>query len=223
MYTIFQNMEVHCIYGIDYDSNIYVITGKNTTVIDCGTGLHNRYIHDKISEIVDLSEIKQIILTHEHYDHCGGIKYLFEQTNGKAKIFAHEKASDKIEKGESDFASMLGGSMPKMPVDIKLNDNEEILIGDEKFQILNTPGHTPGCICLYNEKNKVLISGDTIFAYGSFGRYDFPGGNIHDLKKSIQRLEKLDVLDIYPGHESIVKNDGNSHLKKSLENISSII
>ena len=216
-------MEIHCIYGIQYDSNIYLITGKNTTVIDCGTGLHSKYVTDKISEIIDLSEIKQIILTHEHYDHCGGVRALYASTDGKAKIFAHEKASDKIEKGESDFAEMLGGVMPKMPVDIRLKDKDEIQIGDDSFQVLNTPGHTPGCICLYNPKNKVLFSGDTVFAYGSFGRYDFPGGNIHDLKKSIQRLEKLDVLDIYPGHESIVENDGNEHLEKSLQNISSIV
>jgi len=216
-------MEIHYIYGIQYDSNIYIIKGKNATVIDCGTGLHSKYITDKISEIIDLSEIKQIILTHEHYDHCGGVRNLSNEINGKVKILAHEKASDKIEKGESDFAAMLGGVMPKMPVDIRLKDNDEIQIGDENFQVINTPGHTPGCICLYNDRNKVLFSGDTVFAYGSFGRYDFPGGNIHDLKKSIQRLEKLDVSNIYPGHESIVENDGNKHLKKSLQNISNIV
>lgn len=216
-------MKIHSIYGINYDSNIYVITGKKATVIDCGTGLHSKHVHDKISEIVDLSEIKQIILTHEHYDHCGGVRELFESTNGKAKIFAHEKASDKIQNGESDFAAMLGGVMPKMPVDIKLKDNDEIKIGDEDFKVLNTPGHTPGCICLYNAKHKVLISGDTIFAYGSFGRYDFPGGNVYELKESIKKLNKLDVSKIYPGHESIVENNGKEHLKKSLENISSIV
>ncbi len=215
-------MEVHCIYGIDYDSNIYVIKGEKTTIVDCGTGMHSKYLTDEISKITDFKDIKQIILTHEHYDHCGGVKDLFEKTNKNAKILAHEKAADKIENGESDFAKMLGGAMPKMPIDTRLKDNDEITIGDEKFQVLNTPGHTPGCICLYNSKNKVLISGDTIFAYGSFGRYDFPGGSIVELKKSIQRLEKLDVSDIYPGHESIVKNDGNNHLKKSLENISNI-
>ena len=216
-------MEIHCIYGIQYDSNIYLIKGKNTTLIDCGTGLHSEYIAEKISEITDLLKIKQIILTHEHYDHCGGVRKLSDETNSKAKILAHEKASDKIQNGESDFAAMLGGAMPKMPVDVKLKDKDEITIGDETFQILNTPGHTPGCICLYNVKNKVLISGDTVFAYGSFGRYDFPGGDVYQLKESIQRLKNLDVSDLYPGHESVVKDDGNKHIEKSLRNISSIV
>ena len=214
-------MKIHSIYGIDYDSNIYLIVGKNTTLIDCGTGLHNKYLTDKISQIVDLSDIKQIILTHEHYDHCGGVKALFESTN--ARILAHEKASDKIEKGESDFAAMLGGAMPKMPVNIRLKDNDKVTIGDDDFKVLNTPGHTPGCICLYNKEHKVLISGDTIFAYGSFGRYDFPGGDAYALKESIKKLNELDVSSIYPGHESIVENNGNEHIKKSLQNISSII
>jgi hydroxyacylglutathione hydrolase len=217
------DMKIHCIYGIGYDSNIYVITGEETTVIDCGTGLHSKHVAEKISNITKFSSIKQIILTHEHYDHCGGVKLLYELTNSKAKIFAHEKAADKIESGESDFAEMLGGVMPKMPVDNMLRENDELIIGDEYFRVLNTPGHTPGCICLYNPEKKILFSGDTVFAYGSFGRYDLAGGNPYDLKKSIQKLEKLDVLDIYPGHESIVENDGNDHLKKSLQNIDVII
>jgi glyoxylase-like metal-dependent hydrolase (beta-lactamase superfamily II) len=215
-------MRIHCIYGVDYDSNIFVTTGENATIIDCGTGLHSNYVIEKIKEIISLNEIKQIVLTHEHYDHCGGIRDLYNSSKYKLKIFAHEKASDKIEKGESDFARMLGGEMPKIPVDVKLKDNEKIKIGDEDFQVLHTPGHTPGCICLYNPEDKVLFSGDTVFAYGSFGRYDFPGGSIKDLKKSIKRLNELDVLDLYPGHESIVKNDGNKHIEKSLENISGI-
>jgi len=216
-------MEIHCIYGIQYDSNIYVITGKNNTIIDCGTGLNSRYVIDKIKEFVDLKEIKHIILTHEHYDHCGGVREIYDLLDGKAKIYAHEKASDKIERGDSDFARMLGGVMPKMPVNVKLKDKDEIKIGDEKFQVLNTPGHTPGCICLYDPKNKVLFSGDTVFAYGSFGRYDFPGGDAYELKESIERLTKLDVLDLYPGHESIVKDDGNKHIERSFRNISSIV
>ncbi len=215
-------MNIYYIPGIDYDSNIYIITGENNTIIDCGTGMHNKYIIDKINEIIDLKEIKQIILTHEHYDHCGGVKKLYEANDKKAKIISHEKASNKIENGKSDFARMLGGNMPKIPVDIKLKDNDEIKIGDKKFNVLHTPGHTPGCICLYEPSEKVLFSGDTLFAYGSFGRYDFPGGNLDELKKSIQRINKLDVSDMYPGHESIVKNDADKHIEKSLQNINSI-
>ena len=212
-------MKINCIYGHNFDSNIYLILGEETTIIDCGTGLYNSEVNSNIKNIVDPENIKQIILTHEHYDHCGGVKDIFNLTGKKAKVISHFNASEKIEKGESQFAKMLGGVMPKMPIDIKLNDGEEIQIGDEKFQVLHTPGHTPGCICLYHAFSKSLISGDTVFSNGSFGRYDFPGGNLQQLKNSINRLAGLDVENLYPGHESFIEGGGNSHLSLSLKNI----
>jgi len=211
-------MKIHCIYGISYDSNIFVIVGDNSTIIDCGTGLHSTYVEDKIKEIINPAKIKNIILTHEHYDHCGGIKKIYKFTNSKPKIYAHEKATDKIESGDSNFARMLGGEMPKMPVDVKLKEGDELKIGDDGFKVLHTPGHTPGCICLYNKKSKTLFSGDTVFANGSFGRYDFPGGDASQLRKSIERLSALDVANLYPGHETIVEGDANRHMRATLEN-----
>jgi glyoxylase-like metal-dependent hydrolase (beta-lactamase superfamily II) len=216
-------MKVQYIYGIEYDSNIYVISGKNPTIIDCGTGLHNQYVTDKIKEYINPAIVNQIILTHEHYDHCGGVRMIRDLTNGNARIFAHTYASNKIEAGESDFARMLGGEMPKMPVEVKLKEGDNILIGDENFMVLNTPGHTPGCICVYSKQSKTLFSGDTVFSYGYFGRYNFPGGGAKKLKQSIERLAKLDVKNLYPGHESIIEGDGRKHILKTLENVRYLI
>ena len=211
-------MKIHCIYGISYDSNIYVVIGEKPTIIDCGTGLHSEYVESRIKEIINPSKIKNIILTHEHYDHCGGVRRIHELTGKKARVFSHTNASKKIETGDSDFAKMLGGTMPKMPVDVKLEEGDSLEIGDEKFRILHTPGHTPGCICLYSERSKTLFSGDTVFAYGSFGRYDFPGGNSQQLRQSIERLATLDIINLYPGHDIIVEGDGNRHIKAALDN-----
>jgi glyoxylase-like metal-dependent hydrolase (beta-lactamase superfamily II) len=95
-------------------------------------------------------------------------------------------------------------------------------IGEEIFEVIHTPGHTPGGLCLYSKKSKSLFSGDTIFSYGSFGRYDFPEGDFVELKNSIERLAEFDVLNIYPGHEIVVEGDGNKHMKMSLQNIRSM-
>jgi glyoxylase-like metal-dependent hydrolase (beta-lactamase superfamily II) len=219
--VLFEYMHVHCIYGRNFDSNIYVITGEKTTIIDCGTGLNNEWVVREVKKLVDPVSIKQIIITHEHFDHCGGVRKLFELTESKAKIMAHKEASDKIERGESDFAKMLGGVMPKMPVDVKLKDGDTVIVGDEKFEVLHTPGHTPGSMCLYSKASKTLISGDTIFSGGWFGRYDFPSGDKHLLRQSIERLAKLDVVNLYPGHEPIVEGDGRKHMMMVLENIRS--
>ena len=216
-------MKINCIYGQNFDSNIYIIDGKIPTIIDCGTGLYHQNIFKKINEIIDINSIKQIIITHEHYDHCGGVKKIYEEIQVKPKILAHEKASNKIEKGESLFAQMLGGKMPKIHVDIKIKNEMNIQIGDNFYQVLYTPGHSPGSICLYDKKTKSLFSGDTIFSYGSFGRYDFPGGNLNLLKNSIEKLALLNIENLYPGHELFIEKKGNEHINMTLKNIRNIL
>lgn len=212
-------MKIEGVYGYNFDSNIYIVDGKIPTIIDCGTGLYHYEVIEKIKKIIDIKEIKQIILTHEHYDHCGGVKKLYDKIEKKPKVLAHFKTSEKIEKGISIFAQMLGGKMPKINIDIKIKNEDYINIGDESFKILLTPGHSPGSICLYNENEKSLVSGDTIFSYGSFGRYDLSGGSYNQLKKSIERLNFLDVENLYPGHDIFIEGEGNKHIKMAFENI----
>lgn len=211
-------MNINTIYGLNYDSNIYIIDGEKPSIIDTGTGLHHKRVISEISRFIDVTKIKQIILTHGHFDHTGGIKKLQKEIENPHEIIAHKNAAKKIENGDSEFASMLGTKFESVPVDIKLEDEDEIKIGNRIFRVLHTPGHTPGCICLYEKNSKSLISGDTVFSYGSFGRYDFTGGNLQELKKSIERLAKLDIENLYPGHEKIVEGNASRHVKKSYEN-----
>ena len=216
-------MDIFTIFGKNYDSNIYIIIGKIPTIIDTGTGLYSIEIKETIKEYIDLSKIKQIILTHEHFDHVGGTLDILKATNGNAEIFAHNNTLRKLEKGESSFARLLGGVMPKIHVDTALSDSENVIIGDEEFEVLHTPGHSPGSICFYCKKIKSLISGDTIFAHGDFGRYDLPGGDFSSLLKSIDRLTALDVKDLYPGHGPVVETVGKDHVLQSFRNIQSMV
>jgi hydroxyacylglutathione hydrolase len=212
-------MTIHLINGYNYDSNIFVITGKIPTIIDTGTGLYHNQVARSIQAIIDPFEIQQIILTHEHFDHCGGVKKIADLSKNNPSIIAHKIASKKIEQGESSFAQLLGGIMPHMPVDIKVQGGEKIPIGNHQYTCYHTPGHTPGCICLYCAENKTLFSGDTVFANGSFGRTDFPGGNTNQLIESIAMIATLDVENLFPGHESIVQGNGNAHIASSYQNI----
>jgi len=142
--------------------------------------------------------------------------------NGNAQILAHKNSVNNLEKGESSFARLLGGVMPKIHVDTALSDGEHIFLGDEEFNIMYTPGHSLGSICLYCKKSRSLISGDTIFAHGDFGRYDLPGGDFNALIKSIERLAALDVKYLYPGHGPIVEEYEKDHVLNSLRNIQSM-
>ena len=216
-------MDVFTIFGRNYDSNIFVVVGKNSTIIDTGTGFYSKDVINNIKEFMDPTKIKHIILTHEHYDHVGGTLDILKMTDGSAKIFAHKNAENKLKFGKSSFAEMIGGTMPKIKIDVKLFGGEQIIVGDEVFEVIHTPGHSRGSICLYSEKSKSLFCGDTIFANGDFGRYDLSGGEFDSLLKSIEILSSLNVENLYPGHGPIVKTHGKEHILRSLQNIRSLI
>jgi len=212
-------MSITAIPGKNYDSNIYIITGKNPTIIDTGTGFYSKEIGEVLKKILRPSTITQIILTHEHYDHVGGVNDFISLSQGNAKIFAHKETSEKLKSGKSSFAAMLGGSMPKVNVDIILNHGQQLLLGDEHYDVVYTPGHSTGSICLYSKTSHTLFSGDTIFAYGDYGRYDLPGGDFHELCSSIDHLASLTIRNLYPGHGDIIEGDGYTHIKKTFQNI----
>ncbi len=215
-------MDVFTILGREYDSNVYVVDGEIPTIIDTGTGFYSKMVIEKIQKIVPLSTIKQVLLTHEHYDHVGGTNDIVKATNGAARIFAHRGVVQKLRDGKSTFAEMLGGMMPKITVGVPLTDNQQLSLGDEPFQVLFTPGHSIGSLCFYSKTQNILFSGDTIFAHGGFGRYDFPGGDFNLLLQSIERLSNLNVGCLYPGHGPIVETDGAGHVFESLRNIRSL-
>ena len=124
---------------------------------------------------------RSIILTHHHFDHIGAVQDIAGQF--KIPIFIHKKERKYI-----DF-----------PEIIYLEESDEVKFGDEVLQVINTPGHTPGSLCLLGEK--VIFTGDTLFKDG-YGRTDFPGGSPDDMGKSLERLKKLikPGMTIFPGH-----------------------
>ncbi|MCK4714993.1 MAG: MBL fold metallo-hydrolase, partial [Candidatus Aenigmarchaeota archaeon] len=81
----------------------------------------------------------------------------------------------------------------------RLKEGDAVRADDMGFEVMHTPGHTPGSICLYDRKSKTLITGDTIFSDG-VGRTDMPGGNEEQLKESIDKLASLEVRRLLPGH-----------------------
>jgi hydroxyacylglutathione hydrolase len=216
-------MRVYVITGMEYDSNVYLVTGKVPSVIDTGTGFHSRTVLQKLQLFLPLLSIKQIILTHEHFDHVGGVPELLKATQENTAIVANQTVVEKLKEGKSSFAEMLGGTMPSITVTKPVSDNEHIIIGDDRFEILATPGHSIGSLCIYGKKSKWLFSGDTIFAQGGFGRYDFPGGNLEALHCSAERLAALDIQNLYPGHGPFVEDHGKNHVLKALYNIQSLI
>ncbi len=148
-------------------------------------------------------QIETIVLTHCHFDHIARVKEIAHMC--KAKVAIHTMDALGLIEDARSLSMNFGARSPGTVPDIKLKDGNTI--GD--FVVIHTPGHTPGCICLWSERDQVLISGDTVFADGYFGRYDFPGGSRTDLARSLERLSGLDVEGLYAGHGQSTEEGGS--------------
>lgn len=195
--------DVIVIDGMGYDSNVYVF---EDIIVDTGTGQHMDYILKSIKEAgLSVDDLSLIVNTHNHYDHIGGNHYL------DLDVAMHTIDAIALEEGDQDalLATMFGKPVEKMKVNQKLEEGDRI----HDFEVLLTPGHTSGSICLYD--GETLISGDTVFSGGGFGRVDL-GGDMGDMRKSLERLSKLEVKYLLPGHGPAVEN-GSRHVKLAYE------
>ena len=142
----------------------------------------------------------KLINTHCHIDHILGNKFVSNKWN--LDLFIN-KLDLEILKGAPSIAKMYGFEHYKPSPAPKhfLQHGETICFGNNKLEILSTPGHAPGHICLYNEEADILIAGDLIFK-GSVGRTDLPGGNHKTLMESIEFILKRlpEKTQVYCGH-----------------------
>ncbi|MEN6442331.1 MAG: MBL fold metallo-hydrolase [Methanoregula sp.] len=155
--------------------------------------------------------IDTIVLTHCHFDHTAHVKEIAHMC--RAKVAIHKDDASGLIDDALSLSMHFGARSPGIVPDIILNDGD--MIGGLK--VLHTPGHTLGSCCLFSEPDKVLISGDTVFADGCFGRYDFPGGSRQALAKSLDQLGALDIEELYPGHGAPVERGGKRHIAAARE------
>ncbi|HNQ32290.1 MAG TPA: MBL fold metallo-hydrolase [Methanoculleus sp.] len=156
--------------------------------------------------------IDTIVLTHAHYDHTAHVKEI-ARLCGDAAVCIHEADAPGLVNDTRSLAMIFGARSPGIAPDVLLSDGDPV----GSLRVIHTPGHTPGGICLYDPAAKVLFSGDTVFAGGSFGRYDFPGGDRKALIASIERLAALDVEGLYPGHGEPAPTGGGRHIAAARE------
>jgi glyoxylase-like metal-dependent hydrolase (beta-lactamase superfamily II) len=173
---------------MDFDSNMYLLTGEEPVLVDTGTGMHHRDVMNWLSYIVKHNKVRRIVLTHRHYDHCGGAHALARELG--AEVFIHKEDARAVREGDphETLASMF-----------ELNDGEVFSTGDSDFEVIFTPGHTAGSISLWEDRRRILIPGDTVFV-GGVGRWDLPSGNFEQLVSSVKKLLSLAPQELYPGH-----------------------
>jgi len=210
-------------------SYVYLVVGEKLAFID--TGLP-QYFEDIKKYVADwghrFQDVCFIINTHVHDDHVACNKALKDLC--RAKVAIHELDAKYIE-NPSDFLEDTFKHVPpsedyarevrswKGNVDVFLKDGDKIELGSVTLEVVHTPGHTQGSICLYDRERKVLFSGDALQGTTAFVKEFGPVTglykNLDAYIRSIQRLLDLDIDLILPGHPDLIKN---SNVRKELEN-----
>ena len=180
-------LQIHTLPLGDYQTNCYILHqegNRDCVVID--PGYEPEIILSYLSE--KGLTLQAILLTHGHFDHVGAVRELAAQTDCRVYINPKDLSMPPmLTAGPLYYTNTYG-------------EGDRLDIAGLSFRVLETPGHTPGSVCLITENN--IFSGDTLFR-GSCGRTDLPGGDYRAMKESLKRLAALrEDYNVYPGHGS---------------------
>lgn len=179
----------------ELDTNCYIVWDDNriAMVVDPADDA------DKILSVIQSEKLSvaAVVLTHVHFDHLLAAEELCAATG--APLCIGKGDEDALSDPIRNLSGVFQMCAPvRLKTDKLLSDGDILKVGDLSFTVLETPGHTPGCICLMGEN--VLFAGDALF-YDSIGRVDFPGSDVPSMIASLRRLAALPAdMRLYSGH-----------------------
>ena len=196
-------LNIKCFTCNMLSENCYVVSDESgdCVIIDCGAF----YPEEGQAIVSYIREQKltprHLLCTHGHFDHCMGNGYIYKAFDLKPEV--HQDDDFLMEKMEQQTSEILGIkiNLNVPPVGRYLTDNDTITFGSHTWQILHTPGHTPGGIVFYDTAEHTAFSGDTLFRM-SIGRTDFERGSYEEMIASLRLLAQQLPADtiVYPGH-----------------------
>jgi glyoxylase-like metal-dependent hydrolase (beta-lactamase superfamily II) len=180
-----------------YSANSYLVLGSwnriedINTVIDVGTDAHVVGTIEQSATGVGKRPVEQVILTHNHFDHMGGLPAVIERYHPRVYAF-----------------------VPGEGVDVLLKDGQLMYVGDEFCQVIHTPGHSSDSICIYCPSQKSLFSGDVPLCIRT------PGSTYtQDFVDALERIARLDIRVIYSGHDAPIVAGAQEMIQMTLDNV----
>lgn len=214
-------LEVSAVVVGPIKTNCWVVSDPGTSeclVVDPGDR------PERILEALAGKQVRAILLTHRHDDHKGALPEVTAATG--APVMAHEldapRIYEPIRRGYASpacVAAMAEAVAAGRKVDRALKEGDEVGLAGRTFRVIHTPGHSEGSMCLYCADEKLLFTGDTLFAQGSYGRTDFEGGSWDAMAFTLAHkfVGIPDDVAIFPGHGTTstlgVERGANPYLK----------
>ncbi|MFX1238608.1 MAG: MBL fold metallo-hydrolase [Promethearchaeota archaeon] len=193
--------------------SVYLVIGENFNVlIDTGLATKfNSFNYLLTTEVgLKVEDINLVINTHEHFDHISSNPYFHCPTA------AHRWAATKIQQSDELITKgkKWGLDLTDLKVNIWLEDRNMIDLGNVILKVVETPGHTSGCICLYEPMKHYMFTGDTLFKGATSNIYE--SGSLSEYIQSLKILNTLKIFSFYPSHGACVIGENN--VRKEIEN-----
>jgi len=184
-----------------FQENTFVLYDETKECIVIDPGCSDEQENLELKTFIDHQKLKVKLLvnTHCHIDHVLGNRFV--RDTYKVNLLIH-RVEEPVLKAAEVYAPSYGfHHYQHQAADAFLEEGDMLVVGNQSFEVLFVPGHSPGHVAFYSENNRLLIGGDVLF-YNSVGRTDLPGGNHHLLINSIHsKLFTLpDYVKVYPGH-----------------------
>lgn len=208
--------DVFRLRGINRGSHSYVIRGmRGNMLIDSGLDSNYPELKESLHQIgMKVRDVNIVVNTHEHFDHIGANRYFQDH----ALIAAHRFAATKMMFNDRYVTLYKSGDENdiSMHIHLWLESRSRIDLGNFAFDIIHSPGHTSGSICIYEPEKRFVFTGDTLFA-GGIIPVIAESGSIGDYINSLKSLQTRQIGIIYPGHGESSDDPGND-IAKSIEN-----